>query len=65
MSMKSYKALLFDCYGTLINWEQGMVDNTPFLSGPSAPSRDAYFSVLGKHENRIQVETPTMPYPEV
>ncbi|MEA2815521.1 MAG: 2-haloacid dehalogenase, partial [Rhodospirillaceae bacterium] len=26
MKLTDYKALTFDCYGTLIDWESGMVE---------------------------------------
>jgi hypothetical protein len=37
----------------------------PLLTQPKAPSTKDIFHSLGRHETRIQSETPTMLYPEV
>ncbi|OCF32118.1 haloacid dehalogenase, type II [Kwoniella heveanensis BCC8398] len=66
MSLAPFKVLLFDCYGTLVDWEGGMLANLrPLLEQSGAPDREQLFSVLGPHEGRIQTETPTMLYSEV
>ncbi|OXG78946.1 haloacid dehalogenase, type II [Cryptococcus neoformans MW-RSA36] len=66
MSLASYKVLLFDCYGTLVDWEGGMLNNLgPLLEQSGSPDRDKLFSAIGHHEGRVQTETPTMLYSQV
>ena len=43
MKLTDFKALTFDCYGTLIDWESGMVEGLkPLISkvGRGYPRRD-------------------------
>ncbi|WOO80274.1 (S)-2-haloacid dehalogenase 4A [Vanrija pseudolonga] len=65
---KDYKALLFDCYGTLINWEGGMQNALqPLLVQIRKQniSRDDFFKQLGSIETAIQTNEPTKLYPDV
>ncbi|KAK8869514.1 haloacid dehalogenase, type II [Kwoniella newhampshirensis] len=64
--MEQYKALVFDCYGTLIDWERGMYDNLqPIFEQKTCPDPIKVFTHLGAIENRIQAEDKTMIYPAV
>ena len=44
MRLTDFKVLTFDCYGTLIDWETGMVEALKSLTGraktPLEPQRD-------------------------
>ena len=52
MRLTDFKVLTFDCYGTLIDWESGIVAALqPLLSRlPTPPGRDAALEVFGAHE---------------
>ncbi|ODN75484.1 haloacid dehalogenase, type II [Cryptococcus amylolentus CBS 6039] len=66
MSLSPFKVLLFDCYGTLIDWETGMLENlVPLLQQTKSIDRENIFKIVGHHEGRIQTKTPTMLYSQV
>lgn len=64
MKLRDFKVLTFDCYGTLIDWESGMVKALePLASRVSRPlSRDDILEAHARHESSQQVTTPTMRY---
>ncbi|WVQ87163.1 haloacid dehalogenase, type II [Cryptococcus gattii] len=65
-SLETCKALIFDCYGTLIDWEVGMYQNLEALwSQKTCPDPDRLFKALGSLETRIQGKDEEMIYPEV
>ncbi len=66
MRLTDYKALTFDCYGTLIDWESGMIaalrgltDKVPGLT------RDQILQAHARHESGAQAQTPHKPYREI
>jgi len=71
----SFRALSFDIYGTLIDWESGLYTSLlPLLSHlpptsplhPSSPtSRARALALYNQHELAIQAATPTLPYTAV
>lgn len=67
MKLSQFKALTFDCYGTLIDWESGMVAAlkplTAQVKGPL--SRDAILEAHARHESSQQHETPAKRYSEL
>jgi 2-haloacid dehalogenase len=67
MKMTDFKALTFDCYGTLIDWEAGMMEALrPLTEKVSRElSRDAVLEAHARHESFQQVETPTKAYRDV
>ncbi|MDA0703695.1 MAG: HAD-IA family hydrolase [Proteobacteria bacterium] len=67
MKISDYKALTFDCYGTLIDWETGIADELriwAFENGIEA-GRDEMLEAFGAHEYRIEQADPGLIYPEV
>ncbi len=64
MRLSDFKVLTFDCYGTLIDWETGMIDAlAPLSSRSSTPlSRNAILEAHALVESMQQRATPTMPY---
>ena len=64
MRLTDFKALTFDCYGTLIDWESGMSEALrPLTSRLAAPlSRDAVLEAHGRHEAAQEAATPTKLY---
>jgi 2-haloalkanoic acid dehalogenase type II len=62
-----YRALSFDCYGTLIDWETGIRQALqPWAAERRvATAADELLDRFGAHENVIETETPALPYPQV
>jgi 2-haloacid dehalogenase len=67
MQLTEFKVLTFDCYGTLIDWENGITRALqPLLTrSGKALSRDEVLEVFARHEAAQQSETPSMIYSEL
>ena len=67
MRLTDFKALTFDCYGTLIDWETGMIEALEGLVGKvkRRPSRDQVLEAHARHESAQQRQTPAKRYSEV
>ena len=67
MKLTDFKALTFDCYGTLIDWESGMVEGLkPLTSRLSEKlSRDQILEAHARHESSQQTWTPGKRYCEL
>ena len=67
MKLSDFKALTFDCYGTLIDWESGMFQALGQLIGRAArtPSRDQVLEAHARHESAQQLQTPAKKYSEL
>ena len=67
MRLTDFKVLTFDCYGTLIDWETGIVTALrPLVTkGGVERSRDEILASLGRHETAQEAETPAMIYSEL
>jgi len=65
--LTDFKALSFDCYGTLIDWESGMIEGLRPLTGQLDPalSRDAILEAHARHESAQQRQTPAKRYQEL
>jgi 2-haloacid dehalogenase len=67
LDLTDYRALSFDCYGTLIDWETGIAD----ILGPWARRRDPSITdedvlvAYSGHEAAIEAEAPTTLYRDV
>jgi 2-haloacid dehalogenase/putative hydrolase of the HAD superfamily len=62
------RVLTFDCYGTLIDWETGILDLVrPWLAaaGRTDIPDDLVLSAFALHQARHQQVRPTLLYPEV
>ena len=64
MNPSAFRAFTFDCYGTLIDWEQGMLRALRALLAIDADD-EALLAAFARHEHAIQEENPAMIYPEV
>lgn len=67
MRLTDFRALTFDCYGTLIDWEAGIYTALiPLLeeAGVSVP-RDAVLPIYARHESDQQAQTPGLIYSEL
>lgn len=65
--LNEYKALTFDCYGTLIDWESGMLAALSPLTRRvrQALTRDQILQAHARHESAQQAQTPWKLYPEI
>jgi 2-haloacid dehalogenase len=62
--LTDFRALTFDCYGTLIDWETGMVEALKPLTSKASRrlTRDKILEAHARHESSQQVQTPAKPY---
>jgi 2-haloacid dehalogenase len=67
MRLHDFKVLSFDCYGTLIDWETGILAAlAPLLDGlAAAPSREDVLARFGHFEAVQQRATPTKRYSDI
>jgi len=67
MRLSDFSVLTFDCYGTLIDWESGMIEAlTPLASRAKHPlRRDKILEAHARHESAQQLQTPAMPYKQL
>ncbi len=70
MRLSDFSVLSFDCYGTLIDWETGMMSAYATLlaraeSAGAGLSRDGLLECHAGHEAALQSEMPALPYPQV
>ena len=66
--LSGFKALTFDCYGTLIDWETGIWDAfQPLIADNDRRdvTRQRTLEAFASFESRQESATPGMPYPEV
>jgi len=72
LDFDDFDVLTFDCYGTLIDWESGIVaalhaalDDAPVEGTPGAlPADDALLEAFGRHESGVEAG-PYLPYRQV
>ena len=62
--LTDFKALTFDCYGTLIDWESGTIEALKPLTSKSSRklTRDEILEAHARHESSQQIQTPAKPY---
>jgi len=67
MRLSDFKALSFDCYGTLIDWETGLYAALqPLLKkGGVTLARDEVLAAFARHEAAQETATPQMVYSEL
>jgi 2-haloacid dehalogenase len=67
VKLADFKALSFDCYGTLIDWETGLLTALrPLLDRASAPiAPDLVLAAFAEHEFRQQAATPSLKYADL
>jgi len=65
MKLGDFDALSFDCYGTLIDWEQGILAELRPWAASAGLSDDAILEAFGAEESRCEAATPDKPYPQV
>jgi 2-haloacid dehalogenase len=64
MKLTDFKALSFDCYGTLIDWESGMLEALKPLTSKVARklTRGEILQAHARHESAQQIQTPAKLY---
>ena len=65
MRLRDFRVLSFDCYGTLIDWESGMLAALAGLAAASGLPREAILQAHAAHESAQQAQTPTKIYSDV
>lgn len=67
MKLTDFKALTFDCYGTLIDWESGMVEGLKPLVAKVGRElgRNEILEAHARHESSQQIQTPAKAYREL
>jgi 2-haloalkanoic acid dehalogenase type II len=67
VKLTDFKVLTFDCYGTLIDWESGMVAALrPLVARvPRQLTRDQILEAHARHESAQQIVTPAKRYSEL
>ncbi len=67
MKITDFKVLSFDCYGTLVDWETGILTALRPLVSRSGVilDSDALLAEFAAHESAQQAATPDMPYAEL
>lgn len=64
MMLRDFKILSFDCYGTLIDWETGLLEALQLLLKKVGPKidRDVALETFARHESYQEAQTPELPY---
>ena len=67
MKLTDFKALTFDCYGTLIDWETGILAAFEPLAARANPrrSREELLETYAEHESSQEHYTPTLKYSQL
>ena len=67
MTQKDFDALSFDCYGTLIDWEEGLRRGLAKVAAlsPDAPDAAELLETYGTIEAHTERDHPAMRYPEI
>jgi 2-haloacid dehalogenase len=67
MKLSQFKALTFDCYGTLIDWETGMFEALKPLTNKVSPklTREQILEAHARHESSQELTTPAKRYSEL
>ena len=66
-SITDFTTLTFDCYGTLIDWERGILNELrPWADAHGiAATDDELLEAFGEAESRCEQETPERLYPHI
>ncbi|AJW41753.1 2-haloalkanoic acid dehalogenase [Rhodococcus sp. B7740] len=67
MNLADYDVLSFDCYGTLIDWEAGILEVLrPWAQQAGSPlSDDELLEMHGVNESQAQRDSPSALYPRI
>jgi 2-haloalkanoic acid dehalogenase type II len=62
MQLSNFKALSFDCYGTLIDWETGILEALRPLGERAGVGEQELLEAYGEAEHRLELEYPGLIY---
>jgi 2-haloacid dehalogenase len=67
VKLTDFRVLTFDCYGTLIDWETGILEGLKTLVGRarSPLMQEEILEAFARHESAQQEATPAMPYSQL
>lgn len=66
MRLHDFRVLSFDCYGTLIDWETGIIAAlAPLLANAPMIERNTALEAFARHESAQESATPGMLYSEL
>ena len=65
MHLSQFTALSFDCYGTLIDWEAGLVRALQPLIERSGQPAEALLEAFGRAEHQLEAAHPGLRYSEL
>ena len=65
MKLSDFKALSFDCYGTLIDWESGILAALKKLQDRAGVSGDELLEAYGEVEHQVEEEFPALAYSQL
>lgn len=67
MRLTDFQVLTFDCYGTLIDWETGILEALrPLVQRSGEPfTVDEILEAHARHEAALEAAYPALPYPEI
>lgn len=65
MQLSQFKALSFDCYGTLIDWEAGLARALEQLRSKIGISQDDLLEAYGEVEHEVEEERPGARYSDL
>ena len=65
MRLSQFKALSFDCYGTLIDWETGIVDALGPLGERAGVGPQELLAAYGPIEHEVEEAYPALPYSQL
>jgi 2-haloalkanoic acid dehalogenase type II len=65
MLLSQFKALSFDCYGTLIDWETGIVEALGPLGERAGVGREELLAAYGPIEHELEEAYPALPYSQL
>jgi 2-haloacid dehalogenase len=60
--------LTFDCYGTLIQWDEGLLECVSQLlerKGDTAPDADRFIGIYDRHEHRLEQTPPYRSFADI
>lgn len=65
MSLLDFDTLTFDCYGTLIDWETGILEALRATMPQAAHPQDEVLETFARFEAEEEEAHPALPYPQI
>jgi 2-haloalkanoic acid dehalogenase type II len=65
MQLSQFKALSFDCYGTLIDWEAGLIEALGPLAGRAGAAPRELLDAFGPVEHEVEEANPALIYSQL